>query len=209
MATSTAVTRKSDRGSAQLTAPSSRRPSRKVTFSRDDWIQAARVALIQGGIDHVKVERLAKKAGVLRSNFYWHFASRAELLDALLQHWEATNTGPLLRAIEAASTSNILALTKLWVEERDFSPGYDTVVRDWARKDAKVARRVQAVDNKRIAALTELMRCYGHEGTDALVRARIFYFHQVGYYALGIKETQAERLKLVPFYVKALTGQEL
>lgn len=60
------------------------------------------------------------------------------------------------------------------------------MVRDRARKDAKVARRVQAVDNKRIAALTGLMRCYGHEGTDALVRARIVYFHQVGYYALGM-----------------------
>ena len=42
------------------------------------------------------------------------------------------------------------------------------------------------MDNKRIAALSGLMRCYGHEGTDALVRARIVYFHQVGYYALGM-----------------------
>jgi AcrR family transcriptional regulator len=185
-----------------------RRP-RAGAFGRDDWIRAARKALIKGGIDQVKVERLAKQAGVLRSNFYWHFSSRTDLFDALLADWETTNTGPLLAAIEAASTSNILTLTNLWVEERDFSPGYDAMVRDWARKDAKVARAVQAVDNKRIAALTRLMRCYGHQGTSALVRARIFYFHQVGYYALGIHETRAQRLKLVPYYVKALTGHDL
>jgi hypothetical protein len=58
-------------------------------------------------------------------------------------------------------------------------------MRDRARKEAKMALTVRAVDHQRIAALARLMQVYGYKGTEALVRARIMYFHQVGYYALA------------------------
>lgn len=189
-----------------------RRASREGTFGRDDWLNAARKALIKGGIDQVKIDVLSKQVKVTRGSFYWHFRSRADLLHALLDHWEATNTGPLLRAIDAtiaAGPAGIRTLTRMWIEEREFSPAYDTAVRDWARKDGGVARTVRAVDERRIAALTRLMRVYGYRGKEALVRARILYFHQVGYYALGLHETTAERLRLEPLYTKALTGYEV
>ncbi len=147
-----------------------------------------------------------------RSVFYWFFRSRADLLAALLDHWQATNTGPLLRAIEAAvdaGPTGIHILGRIWIEERDFNPVYDTAVRDWARKDAKVAAVVREVDDKRIAALTRLMQVYGYKGQEALVRARIMYFHQVGYYALGIHESEPDRYKLEPIYMKALTGWDV
>jgi len=188
-----------------------RRASPEGVFGRQDWIKASRKALIKGGIDQVKIERLAQQVKVTRGSFYWHFKSRADMLDALLDDWQATNTGPLLRAIEAAveaGPTGIHIVGRVWIEEREFSPAYDTAVRDWARKDPKVAAVVRAVDDKRIAALTRLMQVYGHRGTEALVRARIMYFHQVGYYALGIHETLAERLRLEPMYMKALTGYD-
>jgi hypothetical protein len=82
-------------------------------------------------------------------------------------------------------------------------------VRDWARKEAKVAQVVRAVDDKRIAALTRLIEMYGYRGDEALVRARIMYFHQVGYYALGMHESIQERLRLEPVYMKALIGFDI
>jgi hypothetical protein len=82
-------------------------------------------------------------------------------------------------------------------------------VRDWARKDAKVAKVVSAVDDKRIEALTRMMHVYGHEGEAAFVRARIMYFHQIGYYALGINETLSDRLRRQPLYIFALTGYDV
>lgn len=200
-------------GRAAASSPRVRqRAPREGHIDREFWLAVARKALIKSGIDQVKIERLSKQVNVTRSSFYWHFRSRADLLDALLDHWEATNTGPLMRAIEAAieaGPTGIHIIGRIWIEEREFNPAYDTAVRDWARKDPKVARAVRAVDDKRIAALTRLMNIYGYTGNEALVRARIMYFHQVGYYALGIHEGTAERLKLEPIYMKALTGRDV
>lgn len=185
---------------------------REGAFGRDDWLAAARKSLVKGGIDQVKIERLAKHLHLTRGSFYYHFRSRAELLHALLDHWEATNTGPMLRAIDTAIATGpggIHALVSMWIEEREFSPAYDSAVRDWARKDAKVAQVVRAVDGKRISALTRLIEMYGYRGDEAVVRARIMYFHQVGYYALEMHESMQERLRLEPVYMKALIGFDI
>ena len=209
MTTPIASLRRSSPATASKAPRTRRRAPREGAFGRDDWLAAARKALVKGGIEQVKVERLAKQVHVTRGSFYYHFRSRGELLNTLLDHWEATNTGPMLRAIDTAiaqGPTGIHALVSMWIEEREFSPSYDSAVRDWARKDAKVACVVRAVDDKRIAALTLLMQVYGYQGDEAMVRARVMYFHQVGYYALGIHETLQERLRLEPIYLKALTG---
>ena len=40
------------------------------------------------------------------------------------------------------------------------------------------------------------------------MRARVFYYHQIGYYALGIKQTTAERKRMLPLYLRILVGTE-
>jgi len=52
------------------------------------WIAAAFDALADGGIDAVRVEPLAKALGITKGSFYWHFADRRALLDAMLRHFE-------------------------------------------------------------------------------------------------------------------------
>ena len=196
-------------GKPEEPLPTGTRRRGEGSFGRDDGVAAARTSLVKDGIDQVKIERLAKHLHLTRGSFYYHFRSRAELLHALLDHWEATNTGPMLRAIDTAiaiGPGGIHALVSMWIEEREFSPAYDSAVRDWARKDPKVAQVVREVDHKRINALTRLIEIYGYRGDEALVRARIMYFHQVGYYALGMHESMHERRRLEPVYIKALIG---
>jgi AcrR family transcriptional regulator len=194
---------------SKKTAPAPKRKSKTAPspLGREDWLHAAKAALLKGGIDHVKVDRLAREIKMTRGSFYWHFTDRDDLLRALLDHWEATNTGPLLLAIEAAEKrgrDGFNEVTKVWIEEKEFSPAFDSAVRDWARKDAAVARAVRRIDEKRIEALTRLMNSFGFAPEEAMVRARVIYFHQVGYYALAIRESEAERHKLLPLYSKIL-----
>lgn len=187
------------------------RGTRDGVFGRDDWIIAAKKTLIKSGIDQVKVDQIALKIKMSRGSFYHHFSSRADLLTALLDHWQATNNAPILRAIEKAIQNfpnGVAELIHTWIEEKEFQPAYDSAMRDWARQDTKVAKTVREVDEQRIEALTRLMQCYGHTGDEAMIRARIMYFHQVGYYALSTQETREYRLHLMPIYLKILTGQE-
>ena len=51
------------------------------------WIEAGLAALARGGIDHVRVEVLAKDLGVTKGGFYRRFADRRALLGAILETW--------------------------------------------------------------------------------------------------------------------------
>lgn len=177
-------------------------------LSTKDWLDVARETLIREGIDSVKIDRLAKACGVTRGGFYWRFKSRHDLLDQLLEDWRRTNTAPLLEAIGGDGTpaERFHALMNLWLEERQYRPDYDTAIRNWAQKSAKVATLVRKVDDIRIAALHRLFLDAGYDDGEAMVRARITYYHQVGYYAMSVKESKHQRKAVHPLFYRVLTG---
>jgi len=162
-------------------------------------------------VENVKVDRLARSLNVTRGGFYWHFKNREDLLNALLTSWEQTNTEPLVRAAAEGATpeERFFAIGRVWIEEKGFSPAYDAAVRDWARTSAPVAALVRRVDERRIALLKDILSDFGLKQEEALIRARITYYHQVGYYAMGVHESKAERLRNAPLYFKVLTGSDM
>ncbi len=176
--------------------------------SKNTWLDAARDTLIANGIDRVKIDLLARKLKVTRGSFYWHFKNRADLLSALIEDWKETNTKPMLEAIELSgrrgNKEDFKYFSDLLTEEKHYFPKFDSAMRDWARHDKKVANLVKEMDNMRIAALTEMFLQYGFEPNAAHIRARITYYHQVGYYTLDIHETPAEREKWSADYDKVL-----
>ncbi len=94
----------------------------------------------------------------------------------------------------------------IWLGEDPSFPAFDIAIRNWARKAANVAETTRRVDDAWIALLKELFLRSGYGDTESFVRARVAYFHQVGYYALALKEDLHDRLQLSPYYYKALTG---
>ncbi|GAF68822.1 unnamed protein product, partial [marine sediment metagenome] len=175
-------------------------------------LDAARAALIEGGVERVKVDALAKKLGVTGGSFYWHFRDRAELLGALVEHWREANTSPWFAAVARAADDPLAqfeAVVEMWIDEIAFSPAYDSAVRDWARISPEVEAAVREVDARRIELLAGIFRGFGYAKPQAFVRARITYFHQVGYYAMRIIETPAQRRRLKPLYYEGLLGAEV
>lgn len=182
--------------------------SRRLT--REDWIAFARRTLVKSGIESVKVDRLANAAKVTRGSFYWHFKNRNDLLDALLRDWEVRN---LVEVAEIRDSWNhrdpdLAEVIGLWVGEDSRFLDFDIAIRAWARQSSQVADTVRRVDNAWIGLLEVLFSRAGYAADDSLVRARITYFHQVGYHVLAFREDPAERLRLVPAYYRALAGKE-
>ena len=164
-------------------------------LSRSDWIEAARSLLIAGGVEHIRIGRLSETLGVTRGGFYWLFKSRDELLSELLLDWQRTNTRPFEKILNAEhkGRDELNALFETWVTEKDYSPDYDSAIRDWARKSKDTARVVKKVDLYRIDLMKTIFLDLGFEDDEAFIRARIAYFHQVGYYILGLNESKAFR----------------
>jgi AcrR family transcriptional regulator len=181
-------------------------------LGRNVWLETARQALIEEGTAGIEVNKLAKRLGVSRGGFYWFYRSREELLVELLAYWARTSTEVFKRVLRAGHPDGwgeFMAILDLWLTEKEYDPKWDAAVRDWARTSEVVLRVVHRVDQKRIAILEKIFLNLGYRGKEAHVRARVTYYHQVGYYALGIRESRHKRRGLLPYYIKSLTGREM
>jgi AcrR family transcriptional regulator len=191
-----------DGGQAVRVRTWTRTPPPENTPSTEDWVRLAREVLIKDGIVGVKIDRLAKLAGVTRGGFYWRFKNRGELFDALIEDWRERNTEPMLKVLraDAPPEQRLRRLAELYIDGRDFSEAYDSAVRAWAAMSAPIAKLVRGVDDIRLKALESLFMDAGLDADAAQIRARITYFHQIGYYAIAMEESREERRNLIDHY---------
>jgi AcrR family transcriptional regulator len=193
-------------------APNARSRARQNPLGREIWLDTARQALIEEGTAGVEINKLAKRLGSSRSGFYWFFKDRAQLLEELLAYWQRTSTVLFERILQLPGRSGMekyQAMTDLWIDEKDYDPKWDGAIRDWARTSEDVRKLVHDVDQKRIAVLEQIFNEIGYTGKEAHIRARVMYYHQVGYYAMEVQESKRERRALIPYYRKALTGRDI
>ncbi len=184
-------------------------PFGNVKATRDDWLDLALSVLAAEGVGSVTVLNLSERLAVSRSSFYWYFKNRDELLDALLDRWERLNTRSIVRQTEAPAASvnqAVCNVFRCWVNPAIFSPRLDFAVREWARRSAKVLSVLDRSDCARTEAVKALFVRFGYQDEDALVRARVLYYMQIGYYAFDLREPIEARLSLTPHYLKAFTG---
>jgi AcrR family transcriptional regulator len=177
--------------------------------TRDAWLDLALRVLTREGIAGVTVLALSERLGVSRSSFYWYFKNRNHLLDELLKRWESQNTRSIVwqSAADAASINEAVCnVFRCWVDPELFSPRLDFAVREWARRSESVREALDRSDAERTAAIEAMFVRHGYAREDALVRARVLYFMQIGYYALDIREPMEARLRLTPHYLETFTG---
>ncbi len=79
------------------------KPAARRSLNANDWIQAALDVIAESGIEAVAVEPLARRMGVTKGSFYWHFANREALVTAALQDWEHQETVEMIQRAEAES----------------------------------------------------------------------------------------------------------
>ena len=181
-----------------------------VKVTRQDWLNVAMDVLVSDGVEQVKVLDLGNRLGVSRSSFYWYFKSRQELLDALLQYWQDTNTAAIVAKSQEPAETITEAVCNFFhcvVDERLFNNPLDFAVRDWARRSGKVRRVLDQSDQTRLNALTAMFVRFDYPPDEAMIRARVLYFMQLGYDLAELNEPTQDRLKLVPMYLYCFTGQ--
>lgn len=184
---------------------------RTQKVSSGTWVDTARLILVEEGIAGVKVDRLAQRLGVTRGGFYHNFRDREDLLDALLHRWEKA-----CRFLPDFPASRSLAKLGAWfdcvadrlIEEDGYDHDFDMAVREWARSDQRAAWAVERSDRERMGVLQRFFDALGYSEDEALMRARIFYYHQIGYYAIGVRESTAVRKRNANLYIDILCGHE-
>ena len=189
-------------------AAEKRSASQRKTLSREDWLAAALKVLEHKGIAAVKADVLARQLKVTRGSFYFHFASLKDLQDGLADIWRQRNCAPfdVLSGKTMSGMAFFEAVVRTWVDEDPFSPLLDLAIRDWARSSRGLAAEVERIDALRMSLLTRSFRDMGYPEDESVVRARITYLHQIGYYAVAFREAVADRKRYQPIYGRVLVG---
>ena len=185
-------------------------PDRKQ-LQRFDWLQQALEIFVAEGIDAVRITRLADDLGVTRGSFYWHFDNRKDLIDALVSFWKDKNTPAVTRAVgEAASLADgIFRFFETCIDAALFDPRLDLAIREWSRRSSAIRALLDREDGARIEALREFYARFGYAMPDALIRARVLYYSQIGFYALEFHEPLETRLDYTEAYFECFTGHKL
>lgn len=133
----------------------------RQSLSATDWADAALEAMAQGGLEAVAVEPLARRLGVTKGSFYWHFANREALLQAALSRWEQQETDEILRRVgpEPDPYERIVKVFK--AANSSYRSGRLYLAIAAAEDHPSVAEVVRRVSERRIGYLDECYRALG------------------------------------------------
>jgi AcrR family transcriptional regulator len=154
---------------------------------RSAWIDEGLRALGAGGPDAVRIEPLARALGVTKGGFYWHFDDRRALLEEMLDTWERLGVDEVIERVEAEggdARAKLRRLSAIAVSGEDvlgIEPlRIDLAVRDWARRDKRVARRLRRVDNRRMRYMRSLFGDFCREEEDVEARCMLAFSLWIG-----------------------------
>ena len=169
-----------------------RKPERSGRLSADDWAQAALEQIAEQGVAAVAVEPLARRLGVTKGSFYWHFPSRDALLQAALERWESHEQEEVLGRLETITNpaERLGALFKVVANEVRSHVIYSELLK--ALDHPAVKPVIGRVSKRRMDYLTEAFRAAGLDTTDAQHRARLAYAAYVGFLQLNLQLGQRD-----------------
>jgi AcrR family transcriptional regulator len=125
---------------------------------RDQWISEGLRALGVGGPDAVRIESLAQSLGVTKGGFYWHFEDRPALLEEMLDTWERVVSADVIARVESLGGDARTKLRHLFgvAQSIDDMVAIELAIREWARRDPAVLKRLQRLDERRMAYMRSL-----------------------------------------------------
>jgi AcrR family transcriptional regulator len=126
----------------------------------EDWIRAAFARLSSEGIDAVRIELLARDLGVSKGSFYWHFVDREELLGRMFDRWENDEIAWLDETVITPKAAARWARFVRHCTDPQLAR-LESAMRTWSRRDERIAARIAAIEKRRIAHISSVLRAIG------------------------------------------------
>jgi AcrR family transcriptional regulator len=161
-------------------------------LTAQDWIEFALTTLAHEGFEALKADVLARKLGVSRGSFYWHFSDLGTFHARVIEHWKQRTTETIIVDLERYDSreERLEALVR-----RGF--GHDgrleIRMRAWADANAEAARVLTDIDRRRRVYIERMLVEAGVPESLAATRAQLLYWTYLGA-ALSGSKASGERL---------------
>jgi AcrR family transcriptional regulator len=183
-------------------------PPSRLTLN--DWTDLGLRTLEDEGFTALRVDRLARKLGVSRGSFYWHFADVEAYEAAILARWREL----VLAALDtpmARSKPPLERLSEMMTRSMQSQRRVEMAMRAWATTRPALAQALTQIDERRISYMRELVGLCGVAAQNTLPVAQIVYWTYLGHAIAGprpaseIEAVVAALLELVREQIPAAT----
>src|SRR5262245_22105512 len=148
-------------------------------LSAQDWIDFALATLAREGFDALKADVMARKLGVSRGSFYWHFSDLGNFHARVIEHWRQAATEAIIADVERYESreERLDALLR-----RGFGHGgaLEIRMRSWADNNAEAARALRDIDGRRREYMERLLVEAGVPPPLAATRVQLMYWAYLG-----------------------------
>ena len=148
-------------------------------LTAQDWIDFALMTLAHEGFDALKADVLARKLGVSRGSFYWHFADLGTFHARVIEHWKQVSTEAIIADIERYESQEERLDTLL---RHAFGHGaaLEIRMRAWAENNADAARALDDVDRRRRGYIERMLLEAGVTPPLTATRTQVLYWTYLG-----------------------------
>jgi AcrR family transcriptional regulator len=143
------------------------------------WIDFALRTLAHGGVEALKADVLARKLGISRGSFYWHFSDLATFHGKVIEHWRETTTEAIIADLEHYGSAEE-RLNALLRRAFGHNAQLEVHMRTWAESNAAAARAVGEVDRRRRVYIERMLVEAGIAPPLATRRAQLLYWAYLG-----------------------------
>jgi AcrR family transcriptional regulator len=144
-----------------------------------DWIDFGLTTLAHEGFDALKADVLARKLGVSRGSFYWHFADLGVFHARVIEQWKQETTEAIIADNERFA-SNPERLDALLYRAFGRGAVLEVRMRAWAENNAAAARALAAIDRRRRGYIERLLVEAGIAPPLAATRTLVLYWTYLG-----------------------------
>jgi AcrR family transcriptional regulator len=192
---------------ADAPATNARKGRSSDSLTREDWIDGAWEMLGESGVDGVRIEPLARRLGVTKGSFYWHFKERQELIDELLDRWFTAWDNQLSPNFDTGAdpAERIWALFESVIGRG--TRGQTVSLRMLSHTDVDVAQRIEERDSQRLLFLTNRLKEIGFSGEEARVRGQVYQVLMTGEYLRSGGQPLKERIERARDYHMLLSSK--
>lgn len=174
--------------------------------TKAQWLQAALDILIEEGVEALRIERLAKRIGISRSGFYWHFKDSDDLRKEIVEYWAFETTD---RVVELLNETPMDAKQKLlYIAQQVLKnelTNYELGIQALGKNDPSLMPRINKCYQSRLDIVLECFTEVGFTGIELELRARVFTVYVTYELVAPTYGKREELLEQIPKHIDLFT----
>jgi len=154
----------------------------KIVATKNQWIELGYQLFSEDGIKGLNVDVMSKALKCNRSSFYWHFKTKNDFINELVDYWIYTYTNLVITEVVGLVNpkKKLLRLLEI-VFKKDNSMDFIFFLKKYGQKNKNIKTIVDQIDRRRIAFGSQILEEIGYSEEEAKIKSSIIYKYLIGY----------------------------